>query len=278
MSWSRVIPLTLLSGHCWAAGNYVIAGGLEGDTADGLAAALIGNLAVGEETWLSAGVARSSVALPARDELETWYADVGVDHFFDPAGVRLGLAYWGDDNVLDSTDARASLYFSGRRGSLSFDYEFRDFELQLPEFDFLRRRRVNFDANGFGLGARLDLSERVDIRFRGMGYDYSVNLRLDPNREIVNLISVTRLSLINTLVDYRASIGLGIDFDLRRLEFEAAQWEGAVAGSRTNSYSVRFITPIADRNDIEFGLGYDDSENYGEVTVFSVFLYFYGGG
>lgn len=201
-----------------------------------------------------------------------------MDHFFDPAGVRLGLAYWGDDNVLDSTDARASLYFSGRRGSLSFDYEFRDFELQLPEFDFLRRRRVNFDANGFGLGARLDLSERVDIRFRGMGYDYSVNLRLDPNREIVNLISVTRLSLINTLVDYRASIGLGIDFDLRRLEFEAAQWEGAVAGSRTNSYSVRFITPIADRNDIEFGLGYDDSENYGEVTVFSVFLYFYGGG
>ena len=32
------------------------------------------------------------------------------------------------------------------------------------------------------------------------------------------------------------------------------------------------------RYDIEFGLGYDDSENYGEVTVFSVFLYFYGGG
>ena len=34
---------------------------------------------------------------------------------------------------------------------------------------------------------------------------------------------------------------------------------------------------IAMANDIEFGLGYDDSENYGEVTVFSVFLYFYGG-
>ena len=94
----------------------------------------------------------------------------------------------------------------------------------------------------------------------------------------LNLISVTRLSLINTLVDYRASISLGFDFALKRLEFEAAQWEGAVAGSRTNSYSLRFLTPISNRNDIEFGLGYDDSENYGQVTVFSVFLYFYGGG
>ena len=278
MYWCRYFVLLLLSGNAWAAGEYVIAGGLEGDSADGLAAALFGDLAVGKETWLSAGVARSSVELPIRDELETWYADAGLDHFFDPAGVRLGLAYWGDNSVLDSKDARASVYFRGDRGSLSFDYEFRDFELELPDFDFFRRRQVNFDANGFGLGARLDLSDSVDVRFKGMSYDYSVNLRRDPNRDIVNLISVTRLSLINTLVDYRASLSLGFDVGLKRLEFEAAQWEGAVAGSRTNSYSVRFLAPIGKRHDIEFGLGYDDSENYGEVTVLSIFLYFYGGG
>jgi hypothetical protein len=278
MSCFRPVALLLLAGNCWAAGDYVIAGGLQGDTADGLAVALLGDLAVGEETWLSAGLARSSVELPIRDELETWYADVGLDHFFDPAGVRLGLAYWGDNSVLDSTDARASVYFRGASASLSFDYEFRDLELELPETVFARRRQVNFDANGFGLGARLDLSEDVDIRFKGMSYDYSVNLRLDPNRDFVNLISVTRLSLLNSLVDYRASASLGIDFGLRRLELEVAQWEGAVAGSRTNSYSVRFLAPVGKRNDIEFELGYDDSENYGEVTVFSVFLYFYGVG
>jgi hypothetical protein len=278
MYWPRFAAILLLSGNCWAAGEYVIAGGLEGDSADGLAAALFGDVAVGEETWLSAGVARSSVDLPIRDKLETWYADIGLDHFFDPVGVRLGLAYWGDNSVLDSTDARASVYFRGSRGSLGFDYEFRDFELELPEFDFFRRRQVNFDAKGFGLGARLDLSENVDVRLKGMSYDYSVNLRLDPNRDIVNLISVTRLSLINTLVDYRANISLGFDFGLKRLELEFAQWEGAVAGSRTNSYSLRFLAPIGRRNDVEFGLGYDDSENYGEVTVFSVFLYFYGAG
>jgi hypothetical protein len=58
--------------------------------------------------------------------------------------------------------------------------------------------------------------------------------------------------------------------------FDVAQWEGAVAGARTNSYSLRFMTPIGDRSDIEFGIGYDDSDTYGEVTVFSVYLYFYG--
>ena len=278
MYWSRFAAILLLSGNCWAAGEYVIAGGVEGDSADGLAAALFGDLAIGEETWLSAGAARSSVDLAIRDELETWYADIGLDHFFHPVGVRLGLAYWGDNSVLVSTDVRASVYFRGGRGSLSFDYEFRDFELDLPEFDFFRRRQVNFDANGLGLGARLDLSDNVDIRFKGMSYDYSVNLRIDPNRSIANLISATRLSILNTLVDYRAAISLGVDLGLKRIEFEFAQWEGAVAGSRTNSYSLRFLAPIGKRNDIEFGLGYDDSENYGEVTVFSVFLYFYGVG
>ena len=78
----------------------------------------------------------------------------------------------------------------------------------MPESNFFRRRQVNVDAHGYGLGARLDLTDSVDVRFKGMSYDYGINLRLDPNRDIVNLISVTRLSQLNTLVDYRASLGL----------------------------------------------------------------------
>lgn len=276
MSWFRCLLLLLLSGNCWAAGEFVIAGGVEGDNADGLALALFGDIAIGDETWLSGGVARGSADLAIRDELETWYADIGVDHYFDPAGIRLGVAYWGDDEILDSVDLRTSLYFRGDKGSLSLDYEFRDFELELPDFDRIRSRQVNFDANGIGISARLDLTDKVDVRIKGIAYDYSINLRLDPNRDIVNVISVSRLSLINSLVDYRANVGLGIDFGLRRLEFDIAQWEGAVAGARTNSYSLRFLMPVGKRNDIEFGIGYDDSDTYGEVTVFSVYLYFYG--
>ena len=276
MSWSRCLLLLLLSGNSWAAGEFVIAGGVEGDNADGLALALFGDVAIGDETWLSGGVAHTSVDLAIREELETWYADIGVDHYFDPAGIRIGVAYWGDDDILDSVDLRTSLYFRGDKGSLGFDYEFRDFELELPDFDMFRRRQVEFDANGFGISARLDLTDKVDVRMKGIAYDYSVDLRLDPNRDIVNVISVSRLSLINSLVDYRANIGFGIDFGLKRLEFDIAQWEGAVAGARTNSYSLHFLMPVGERNDIEFGIGYDDSDTYGEVMVFSVFLYFYG--
>ncbi len=35
--------------------------------------------------------------------------------------------------------------------------------------------------------------------------------------------------------------------------------------------------PMTDKTDIEFSLGYDRSELYGDVTFFSLFLYFYGG-
>lgn len=276
MCWSRCLLLLLLSGNGWAAGEYVIAGGVEADSADGMAAALFGDVAIGDDTWLSGGIARSNVDLELRDELKTWYADIGIDHYFDPAGIRLGAAYWGDDDILDSVDLRTSLYFRGDSGSLSLDYEFRDFELVLPQVDRFSRRRATFDAQGIGIAARLDLTERVDVSLKGIAYDYSVNLRLDPNRDIVNVISVTRLSLINSLVDYRANVGLGIDFGLKRLEFDVAQWEGAVAGARTNSYSLRFLTPVGKRSDIEFGIGYDDSDTYGQVTVFSIYLYFYG--
>jgi len=276
MCWSRCLLLLLLSGNGWAAGEYVIAGGVEADSADGMAAALFGDVAIGDDTWLSGGIARSNVDLELLDELKTWYADIGIDHYFDPAGIRLGAAYWGDDDILDSVDLRTSLYFRGDSGSLSLDYEFRDFELVLPQVDRFSRRRATFDAQGIGIAARLDLTERVDVSLKGIAYDYSVNLRLDPNRDIVNVISVTRLSLINSLVDYRANVGLGIDFGLKRLEFDVAQWEGAVAGARTNSYSLRFLTPVGKRSDIEFGIGYDDSDTYGQVTVFSIYLYFYG--
>ena len=53
--------------------------------------------------------------------------------------------------------------------------------------------------------------------------------------------------------------------------------EGEVDGSVTNSVTVRLMTPIGDKSDIEFGLGVDNSELYGTVTFLSVYLFFYGG-
>jgi hypothetical protein len=109
-----------------------------------------------------------------------------------------------------------------------------------------------------------------------MTYDYSVNLRLDNNRGLLDLLSFSRLSLINSLVDHRAFVVLGLEAGENSWQFEAGTWRGAVDGSTSRSATVRFLTPVGGKNDIEFGLGIDDSELYGTVTFFSAFLYFYG--
>ena len=134
-----------------------------------------------------------------------------------------------------------------------------------------------FDADGVGLTARVELSDNVSLSLSGMDYDYSVNLRLDDNRGILDLLSFSRLSLIASLVDYRAFATLGVDTDRHRWQFELGAWEGEVDGSQSRSATIRFMTPMGGSSDIELGLGYDDNDLYGGVTTFSVFMYFYGG-
>jgi len=277
MSLARHAALLLLAGNALAAGDgFMIGGGIESDNDDGLSAALIGGFGLSQDTWLSAGLAKSSVELASGRDLEALYADIELDHFFDPIGVRIGVAYWGDSDVLESNDWRASLYWRNESVTLAAEYEFRDFDFIIPSPDFLSSRTITFDADGIGASLKFQMSENTSLRLKGMTYDYSVPFRPVENVDAASLFSVSRLSLINTLVDYRASVSLGIDQGLKRWEFDVASWEDVIAGSRTDSITLRFLTPMTDRSDIEFGIGYDDSELYGDVAFFSLYLYFYG--
>lgn len=259
-----------------AADGYMIGGGAERDSDGGFSAALIGGVGLGRDTWLSAGLARSAVDLVSGRKLETLYADVELDHFFDPVGIRVGAAYWGDSDVLESNDWRASMYYRNDTATLSLEYEYRDFDFVIPSIDSLVSRRVMFDADGFGASARIKTSQNTSLRLRGIKYDYSIPFRPVENVDAVRLISVTRLSLINTLVDHRASVSLSIDQGLKNWDIELSTWESILDKSRTRSLTVRYLMPMTDRTDIELGVGYDDSELYGDVTFFSLFLFFYG--
>jgi len=259
-----------------AADGFMIGGGAESDSDGGLSALLLGGVGLSEDTWLSAGLAKSSVDLVSGRKLETLYADVELDHFFDPIGVRVGAAYWGDSDVLESNDWRASAYFRNDTATLSLEYEFRDFDFVIPSTDFLVSRRVMFDADGFGASARVKTSENTSLRLRGIKYDYSIPFRPVENVDAARLISVTRLSLINTLVDHRASVSLSIDQGLKNWDIELSTWESILDNSRTRSLTVRYLMPMTDRTDIELSVGYDDSELYGDVTFFSLYLFFYG--
>ena len=279
MYWYRAIFLTLIASNAWSAGNgYMIGAGVEADSTDGMAASVFGDFGVSEKTWISAAIVRSSSELLNGDDLNTVYGDLGIDHLFTPIGIRAGVSYWGDPDVFDAVDWRGSLYLSGTKGMLAGEFDFRNIDFTIPRTDTFPGRTISFNARGAGLTARLDLSDAVSLYLSGMNYDYSINLRLDPSRDdLIRLLTATRLSLINNLVDYRANVGLGFDIGGRHLQFDVATWRGAVDGGRTTSATIHFLTPMSGSSDIEFGLGYDDSELYGDTTFFSVFLYFYGG-
>lgn len=259
------------------AGDFVVGAGFSVDDADGKSATIVGDVSLGDSTWLSGGLGRSGVDLPRFQEIETWYADLGIDTYWDPAGLRIGVAYWGDNDLLDSIDFSGSVYSRNERGSISINAEYRDFELDLPQIDVLPRTEIPFNAKGIGLSGRLNVTKRVDLNLSGMSYEYNVNLRIEDAARLTDLLSISRLSLLSSLIDWRVNAGIGIDFGLKHWQVDVAKWRGAIDGGDNHSLTLSFLTPMTTRTDIEFSIGYDKSDLYGEVAVFNVFLFFYGG-
>ena len=251
MSSSRLLVLLLFAGSAYADGNgFLIGGGIESDTEDGLRGSFVAGAGLGDATWVSGAVSQSAVELQNGRDIDTLYADAELDHFFDPVGFRVGVSYWGDSDILDSNDWRASLYVRGEKVSLGAEYEFRDFDFIVPSIDLASVREFMFDADGIGLRARIDVSDNVRLSLAGKSYDYSVDFLPDENRDVARLFTVSRLSLINSLISSRASLALTIDRGLKSWELNFATWEGEIDRSRTNSFTVRYLTPIGNKTDI----------------------------
>lgn len=260
-------------------GDFVIGAGIEADSQDSLAFSLLADVAVENNTWLSASIGYSGVDGPLRQDFDYLYADLGVDHFFDPVGIRFGVSYWGDSDLLDSTDIRGSIYSSSGDHSLSINGEYRDFEFDIPPLNLRPQTNVGFDATGLGVSARIGISERVSLRASGMSYEYSREFNLgDDAAAVVDLLTFSRLSVLSSLVDWRAGAGIGVDVGLRRWQVDVSKWRGIVDRSNNVGVTISFLTPMTNRTDLEISLGYDDSDLYGEVTFLSAFVYFYGGG
>ena len=218
-------------------------------------------------------VARTDTEREAFD-LSTHYADVGIDHHFKPLGIRIGAGYWGDDDLLESRDLRGSVYLRGERGSVALELETRDFDLTVERLQ-ADPVTVGFRADGIGLSASYPVNERVRLFAAAMDYDYSRNIRIQPNVDTLRFFGLSRLSMVNSLVDYRASAGIDLAFGSRHVDFRFARWRTEVDQGDIDSYGVGFLTPAGPAADIEFRLAYDDSETFGGATVFSVFLYLF---
>jgi hypothetical protein len=277
MCWREAFAfacLLFVSSRVAAAGGLILGMGAERDTADSSAYALSADISVGERTWLT-GTLVSSETDRGVYELDTRLLSAGLDHYFDPFGVRFGAGAWGKDNFLESTDYRGSLYLSGRPGSLSLDVERRELELTIDSDLLDAPRVVPFSANGVGVSARLVLGDRTSVRVGGMTYDYSRDIALQPRIDLLRLFTLTRLSLMNSLVDYRMSGGIEWAFGDRRLDLLLARWRSAVDQGTVDSAGIGFLTPIGRRADLELRLAQDRAGDFGTATVFSVFVYLF---
>jgi hypothetical protein len=273
---ASLVLLCLVCEGSAIAADYVLGIGGAADTEDAMALTAFGDFGIREETWLSASVGTTETN-GLIDEFQTISYDVGIDHFFDPVGIRVSGGYWGDSDLLDSADVRASFYFRDDIASLSLDYERRNFDFifEIPLLDF--RREVEFHADGWGMTNRFRFGDNVTLRLSGMHYEYSRRIRIDPNIDALRFLSASRLSLINSLIDYRVNAGIEYKFGLRAVDVTAGTWKTAVDQSKVDSYAIGFLTPLTDRTDIEFRASFDNSENFGRTTALTVYLYYFGG-
>ena len=106
--------------------------------------------------------------------------------------------------------------------------------------------------------------------------DGGLSIQLQENIDVLRVLSVSRLSLINSLVDYRLSGGISVRFGARALDFNVSSWRTELDQGQVNSYGIGLIMPVADFSDLELRFAYDDSENFGSTYVFSVFFYTFG--
>jgi len=273
MSYSRfslVVTLLTVSAAAVADGNpVVVALGAGKDDTGSHAMSLLADIGLTEDTWLSTSVARTE------SERIVNYADIGLDHDFGPLGVRAAAAYWGNDDLLESGDLRGSLYWRGEAASLSFDLERRDFSMRLGERLLDEPVEVGFSADGVGASATLSLNDRLRLYAGGMDYEYSRDIRLRTDFQVLRFFGRSRLSLMNSLLDYQARLGLGMDVGRASLDVGVSRWRTEIDRSTVDSIAVGLLLPAGPQSDVEFRLAFDESEEYGGATVFSVFLYLF---
>lgn len=272
---SSVLLCLACNGSVFAAG-YVLGLGAAADTEDGRAISAFGDFGIGENTWLS-GTFGSTETNGIAGGFSTTFADIGIDHYFNPVGIRISGAHWGDPDILDSDDVRAALYYRDDIASFSADYERRNFDFVFRSLLLDERRKAEFHADGWGLTSRIQFSDRITVRLSGMHYGYSRDIRIQPEIDVLRFLSASRLSLINSLIDYRINAGMEFRFGLRSIDVSAGSWKTAVDQSKVDSYTIGFLTPMSDRTDIEFRLSFDDSESFGNTTALTVYLYYFGG-
>lgn len=280
-----------------AAGNvFSLAGLYDEDGTYALNAGL--DHAFSEATWLrvTAGLADGATGPVS---LSTYRAGLGLDHWFDPAGVAIDLEYWGDSDTIETLTYKGELYFRGEHARFGVNAAYRDIDLKY-QVPVLARNLVDdgqsFTATGVGASYRYTW-DAASLYASATGWHYdepigtvvtNVNLsrvpvllrpavqqRLATVVSSVRFLSASSLTLANSLLSQSASIGLDYRFGEQSLNVELAHDRGEVDDLDVNTLSAGWLFPVGSAGDLELRVGVSDADTFG-TTVFggiSLFLY-----
>ena len=271
-----VLATLLWSASVSAGGGYIVGTSGEADTSNGRAISVFVDYGLTEKTWLAGALAKTNTGGDLGG-LDTIYMDASVEHSFGLVGLKAGAAYWGDDDILDSNDLRGSIFFRTEKGSITVNYEVRDFDFVFSrpaQSDVVRT--AEFSATGIGGAGWLKVGNSSSLYVSGMVYEYSRDIRLQENIDNLRFLSTSRLSLMNSLIDYRVSGGMDFQFGSKIFDLTLSTWQTALDGGRVNSIAVGFTAPSGIASDLDLRLAYDDSQNYGSTVAFAVSFYFFG--
>jgi hypothetical protein len=254
--------------------------------------------AFGQATWLrlTAGLADGATGPVG---LSTYRAGVGLDHWFDPAGLAVDVEYWGDSDTIETLTYKGELYFRGEHARFGLNAAFRDIDIkyQVPA---VARNLVDdgqsFTATGFGASYRYTW-DALSLYATATGWSYdepigtvvtNVNLsrvplllrpavqqRLATVVNAVRFLSASSLTLANSLLAQSASAGFDYRFGEKSLNVELAHDRGEVDDLDVNTLSAGWLFPVGSAGDVELRVGVSDADTFG-TTVFggiSLFLY-----
>ena len=109
-----------------------------------------------------------------------------------------------------------------------------------------------------------------------MSYSYSRDIRLQESIDNLRILSTSRLSLMNSLIDFRVSGGIDYRFGSKTVDFTISTWQTALDGGRVNSIAIGFTAPSGVATDLEIRLAFDESESFGSTIALAVSFYFFG--
>jgi hypothetical protein len=228
---------------------------------------------VGESTWFSALLANSSSPAERADISANTFV-LGIDHRFDKVGFSFELEDWGESGAVESEDIGASVYFFGDRYRVELGLEKRDidFTFSLPFGDRIFTRKASFDADGWSFGVNVRASDAVSVYYDYRDYDYSVNLRVLPRIDRLNLLNGSALTLANSLLSEVHTFGVDVAFGDKSLSLIFGEDTSAIDGTDLSSIGASLIFPVAPRIDLEISLGRSDSDfleasNYGGIGI-----------